>query len=216
MQQILDVLFGQYADYKTANIILELIAMAFGILSVFYSRANNILVYPTGIISTGIYVYLLNEWGLIGDMIVNAYYFIMSIYGWWVWTRKVDATHVTPITNMNKKDLFVVVALFLATLVFVYIIYVWRNKLIVEKHPWIPYTDIVTTAIFFSGMWLMAKRKLQHWLFWIVANIISIPLYFLKGYTFTSIQYIIFLGLAVWGWIEWNKIIKQEQLEMAD
>ena len=96
---IFDYLFSQYSDYETLDIILEGIAVFFGLLSVWFARANKIWVYPTGIISTGIFVYLLNKWGLIGDMIINGYYFAMSVYGWYIWTRKVDADHFTPISR---------------------------------------------------------------------------------------------------------------------
>jgi len=210
MEQIGAVLFGQYAGYSTLHIILEMTAVFFGVVSVLYSRVNNILVFPTGIISTGIFVYLLNEWGLLGDMILNAYYFIMSLYGWWVWSRKIDNEHTTPITNMNQQDWLVAARVFLSTLLVVYGIYVWRDRLVVESLPWVPYADIITTAIAFSGMWAMAKRKIQHWLFWIAANLISVPLYFLKGYTLSSLQYAVFVGLAIWGWVEWNKLMRNE------
>lgn len=214
MESIFDFLFGQYQEYSTLFIVLELIAVGFGVASVFFSRANNILVYPTGIVSTAIFVYLLAKWGLIGDLMVNAYYFIMSIYGWWVWTRKGVNTEVTPITQSNQKDFTFSSVLFLASTALVFIIYKGFDKLEVHENSWIPYVDIFTTAIFFVGMWLMARRKIEHWYFWIIGNIISIPLYFIKGFTFTSLQYFIFLGLAIWGIVEWRKLI-DEQKEMT-
>lgn len=210
-----DFLFAQYNSYPTIEIYLEIIAVIFGIASVFYSRANHILVYPTGIISTGIFVYLLFQWSLLGDMLVNGYYFAMSIYGWYIWTRKVDDVHHTPITQMNAKDKKISSFLFMASIICVLIIYILFDKLQTNIHPWIPYTDIFTTAVFFVGMWLMASRKIEHWYFWILANCISIPLYYIKGYTFTSFQYFIFLVLAVWGIFEWREIMKQEKTELA-
>ena len=211
MDTIFDFLFSQYSTYPPIEIVLEIIAVVFGIASVFYSRANNIFVFPTGIISTGIFVYLLLKWSLLGDMLVNIYYFIMSIYGWFVWTRKIDSTHTTPITKMTTADTRNAMALFIASIFIVLTIYIVFDKLVVEQQQWIPYTDIFTTAVFFVGMWLMAKRKIEHWYFWIVANIISIPLYFIKGFTFTSFQYVIFLILAVWGVVEWRTIVKKQQ-----
>lgn len=103
MSQIFDFLFGQYASYDTLDIVLELLASVFTIASVIYSKKNNVLVFPTGMICTAIFVYLLLKWGLLGDMMINAYYFIMSVYGWYVWTRTVDGTAVTPITTTSKK-----------------------------------------------------------------------------------------------------------------
>ena len=99
MIEVFDFLFGQYQDYDPIHISLEITAVIFGFLSVWFSKENNIWVYPTGMISTSIFVYLLFKWGLLGDMMINGYYFIMSIYGWYIWTRKVDPNHYTPICS---------------------------------------------------------------------------------------------------------------------
>ncbi|MCP4976434.1 MAG: nicotinamide mononucleotide transporter [Maribacter sp.] len=203
MNHIFEFLFGQYADYVTYHIVLEIVAVIFGLLSVWFSKQNNILVYPTGMISTSIYVYLLFQWGLIGDMMINGYYFVMSVYGWYVWTRKVDATHFTPITRATMKEHRISLVIFCATLIFVYVVYQMFDK----WTSWTAYVDTVTTAVFFVGMWLMAKRKIENWIYWIVGDIISIPLYFYKGFTFTSLQYLIFTVIAVYGYLAWKKNI---------
>ena len=104
MSPIFEFLFGQYSTYDGFDIALEIIAVIFGLLSVLFSKQNNIWVYPTGMLSTSIFVYLLLKWGLVGDMLINIYYFIMSVYGWYIWTRKVDAEHYTPITTVTKKE----------------------------------------------------------------------------------------------------------------
>ena len=87
MIDFLKDLFNQYSQYDTLDIYFEVIAVIFGFLSVWYSKNNNILVFPTGMISTSIFVYLLFKSSLLGDMMINAYYFIMSIYGWFYWSR---------------------------------------------------------------------------------------------------------------------------------
>jgi len=206
MNEIIDFLFGQYADYSTINIVLEITAVIFGFLSVWFSKQNNILVFPTGMISTAIYVYLLLQWELLGDMMINGYYFIMSVYGWYIWTRKVDATHVTPIARTSQKEKQISIGIFIATLFFVYVVYKTFDK----WTSWVAYVDTITTAIFFVGMWLMAKRKIENWIFWIVGNIISVPLYFYKGFTFTSIQYLGFTFIAIFGYITWKKILDKK------
>ena len=203
MQPIFDYLFSQYSDYPTLFIILEIIAVIFGFLSVWYSKQNNILVYPTGIVSTMIFVYLLWQWELLGDMMINAYYFSMSIYGWYVWTRKVDDDHFTPITSTTRKEKILSVVIFTGTLLFVFGIYEWFDK----WNNWTAYVDTITTAIFFVGMWLMARKKIENWIYWIVGDIISVPLYFYKGFTFTSFQYLIFTVLAIYGLIAWKKYL---------
>ncbi|WP_282048502.1 nicotinamide riboside transporter PnuC [Maribacter aquivivus] len=201
MSPIFDYLFGQYSDYDTLDIILEIVAVIFGLLSVWFSKQNKILVYPTGLISTLIFVYLLLKWGLLGDMMINAYYFIMSLYGWYIWTRKVDAEHYTPITRVTKKENITSVIIFISTIIFVFTVYQVFDK----WNSWTAYVDTITTAIFFVGMWLMAKRKVENWIYWIIGDLISIPLYFYKGFTFTSIQYLIFTILAFYGYNAWKK-----------
>lgn len=201
MNHIFDFFFSQYQDYETLDIVLEIVAVIFGFLSVWFSKQNKIWVFPTGMISTMIFVYLLFKWELLGDMMINAYYFIMSVYGWYIWTRKVDATHVTPISRTTKKEKITSVFIFLSTLIFVYVVYQTFDK----WTSWIAYVDTLTTAIFFVGMWLMARRKIENWIFWIIGDIISVPLYFYKGFTFTSLQYLGFTIIAIFGYLAWKK-----------
>ena len=197
-----DLLLQQYSDYETLDISLEFIAVVFGILSVWFSKKNNILVYPTGMISTSIFTYLLFKWSLLGDMMINAYYFMMSIYGWYIWTRKVNNI-VTPISKVSSPEKITSLIIFFFSLSFVYGIYNYFDK----WGSYTSYIDNFTTAIFFVAMWLMANRKIENWIFWIIGNIISIPLYFYKGLTFTSIQYIIFTVIAISGYYTWKKIL---------
>ena len=201
MNPIFDFFFGQYAEYETKDIVLEIIAVIFGFLSVWYSKQNKIWVFPTGMISTMIFVYLLWKWSLLGDLMINAYYFIMSIYGWYFWTRKVDETHVTQISRTTLHEKKIGLGIFFATIFFVFIVYNSFDK----WTSWTAYVDTITTAIFFVGMWLMAKRKLENWIFWIIGDLISVPLYFYKGFTFTSFQYFGFTFIAIFGYLAWKK-----------
>ena len=134
-------------------------------------------------------------------MLINAYYFAMSVYGWYVWTRKVDDTHFIPITRTSNKEKLWSVFLFSGTLLFVVLVYLVFDKF----SSWTAYVDTVTTAIFFVGMWLMARKKLENWTFWIIGDLISIPLYLYKGLIFTSFQYLLFTLIAVFGYLEWKK-----------
>jgi nicotinamide mononucleotide transporter len=208
MLEIFNFLFEQYKTYAAIDIILEIVAVIFGFLSVWFSKQNKIWVFPTGIISTLIFVYLLLKWELLGDMMINGYYFIMSIYGWYIWTRKVDATHVTPISYTTIKEKKIAITLFIAALIFVFIVYKSFDK----WTGWVAYVDTFTTAIFFVGMWLMAKRKIENWLFWIVGDLISVPLYLYKGFTFTSFQYFGFTFIAIFGYLAWKKNLHKTQL----
>ena len=203
MSPVFDFLFGQYSAYTTIDIVLEITGVVFGLLSVWYAKKNSIWVYPTGMISTSIFVYLLFTWSLLGDMIINAYYFIMSSYGWYYWSKREDQVIVHPITSTTQKEFKTALLLFGASLLFIF----WVYQVFDKWKDWTAYLDTLTTAIFFVGMGLMARRKLEHWLFWIVGDIISIPLYFYKGLTLTSLQYVIFTFIAIYGYHSWKKIL---------
>jgi nicotinamide mononucleotide transporter len=205
MMDFLDQLFYQYSQYSNMDISLEIIAVFFGFLSVWFSKNNNILVFPTGMINTSIFVYLLLKWSLLGDMIINAYYFIMSIYGWYFWLKGTNNT-ISPISKVSNTDIRIVVLLFISSSVFVSLVYTFFDK----WETIVSYIDILTTAIFFAAMWLMAKRKVESWIFWIVGNIISIPLYLHKGLAFTSIQYFIFTVIAIAGYIKWKELYNKQ------
>ena len=203
MSQIFESLFAQYATYQSLDITLEITGVVFGLLSVWLAKKNHIGVFPTGMISTSIYVYLLLKWGLVGDMLINAYYFGMSVYGWVIWTQVNDQQQTTPISRINKQEWRYLLLLLVGSLGFVYGVYQWFGL-------WNSSTaviDTLTTAIFFSGMWLMALRKIENWIFWIVGDIISVPLYLIKGFSFTSLQYLIFTFIAIYGYLEWKKIL---------
>jgi len=231
MNTIFDFFLEPYQTASTINIILELIAAILGVTSVFYAKKENILVYPTGIISTGIYVYLLSQWALYGDLIINIYYTLMSIYGWFMWTRVSGKTHQTiRITRTNLSDKLKAFAIFVFTAIFVIFVYRYYEVMpnlnfgdsisyAIQKlssgnlddfRKATPYLDTFTTSAAFVAMWLMANKKIENWTFWIITNIFSIPLYFVKGYGFTGIQYTIFLILAFLGYKEWKKNLNKQ------
>ena len=207
MNQIFSLFFEQYSTYDKIDVVLEITAVIFGLLSVWCSKKNNILVFPTGMISTLIFVYLLLKWELLGDMLINGYYFVMSMYGWYIWTRKSNGEFVSPISKMNKREYGASIIIFIGAIVFVFMVYQYFNK----WTSWVAYVDTFTTGIFFVGMWLMAKRKIENWIFWIVGNLISVPLYFHKGFTFTSFQYVVFTIIAIFGYLEWKKHLNKSQ-----
>jgi nicotinamide mononucleotide transporter len=188
--------------------VLEITAVIFGLLSVWFAKKDNILVFPTGLVSTFIYAYLLWQWELLGDSMINVYYFVMSIYGWYHWTRKKSGAIEFPIATITDKEKTTALIIFVSTIIFVIIVYLYFNKFT----NWYSYVDTFLTAIFFVGMWLMAKRKIENWIFWIIGDIVSIPLYFLKGYTFTSFQFLIFTIIAGYGYLEWKEILNKAKI----
>jgi nicotinamide mononucleotide transporter len=233
MSEIIDFFIEPYRTASALNIALEFIAAFFGVVSVFYAKKENILVFPTGIISTVIYVYLLSQWNLYGDLIINIYYTIMSVYGWYMWSKIIDndKNHI-PISRTTKSDKIKAFGIFVFTSIFVIIVYRYYNVMpnnlgftesinyainkltsgnLTNFREGTPYLDTFTTGIFFAAMWLMANKKIENWTLWIAGNIVSIPLYFVKGYGFTGIQYSIFLILAILGYRQWKKNLDKKK-----
>ena len=232
MNEIIDFFLEPYQTASSLNIFLEFVAAMFGVISVFYAKKENILVFPTGIISTALYVYLLSQWNLYGDLIINIYYTLMSLYGWYMWSKIIDdKQHHIAISRTNKADKLKAFGIFAFTSIFVIIVYRYYNVMtnnlgfsesidyaigkltsgnLTNFREGTPYLDTFTTGIFFAAMWLMANKKIENWIFWIAGNIVSIPLYFVKGYGFTGIQYIIFLILAILGYITWKKHLNKQ------
>ncbi len=203
MSPIFEFFFGQYRGYETHIIGLEVAGIVFGLISSICSMRNSVWVYPTGIVSTLIFVYILLKFNLLGDTIINGYYFVMSIYGWYIWTKKVTPTQTTPITKATKNDYTYSLGIFLSTMFFIYIIYYVFEKF----EGWVSYIDILTTGLFFVGMWMLAKKKLENWLFLLMGNVISVPLYFYKGLTLSSFLYVIFVIISIFGYLAWKKIL---------
>jgi nicotinamide mononucleotide transporter len=186
--------------YQTT--LLEIIAVVFGLLSVWYSRQVNILVYPTGIVNVLIYVYICFHAGLYADMGINWIYFVMSVYGWYNWTRKKEEETVVKITWLSLKGH--ITAVLIVIISFVMISYVLVNY----TDSTVPYIDAFTTSVFIVGMWLMAIKKVENWIYWIIGDIICLPMFFYKGLVFTSFQYFVFLILAVMGYYSWRKEVR--------
>ena len=204
---MLDLLFAQYKGYSFFFVTLEITAVLFGIISVLFARKNNILVYPTGLISTLIFIYILYNFKLYGEFIINIYYSVMSILGWYLWSRRNNGQEEFPISIMNSKEYKISGLIFTVTLLFIALVYHFFDKFT----DLTAYVDAFTTALFFVGMWLMAKRKIENWIVWIIADIISVPLYFYKGLTVSSLQFIVFTIIAILGYKEW-KIFLQKKI----
>lgn len=202
MHQILSQLYSNILDTTW----LEVVAVIFGILSVWFARKENIWVYPTGIVNVLVYVYLCFFAGLYADMAINAFYFVMSVFGWYNWSRRVDNTHHVPISSLNLKQWFFYIMLIAVAFGAIY--YVLSNY----TDSTVPVFDSFTTSLFIVGMWLMAIKKIENWILWILGDVLVIPMFAIKGLAFTSVQYIVFLVLAVMGYIEWRKRIKSKEV----
>ena len=150
MQGIIEFLFGQYSEYTLTHTLLELFAVTMNILSVIYAKRNSILVYPTGLIGTGIFVYILYNFSLLGDMIINFYFVLMSIYGWYYWAQKKDGQTLNNISRTSIKEYYFILILGITSLLSIYLVYNFYDK----WDSWTAYVDTITTAIFFVAMYL--------------------------------------------------------------
>lgn len=218
-----DLFVKPYESYTDLQILLEVSGTIFGILSVYFSIKKNIWVYPTGIISTLIYVYILFNFGLFGDCMINVYYTAMSIYGWILWSKNSkDHIHVD-VTWATKKEWIFASLLFIISLVFVTIIYYYKpyidnqfslkgTSLGLYHLDWANWLDVVTTSIFLVGMWFMAKQRIENWIFWIVGDFICMPMMIFKGLGITSVQYLVFTIMAILGYVSWKKSFKEKSI----
>lgn len=186
--------------------LLEWIAVVTGLASVWFSMKENIWVYPTGIVSVLIYVYLAFQYKLYADMGVNFYYFVMSVYGWYFWIHPKDKSQdQVPVTVNSRNENLFTIALMIGSFGILY--FGLSNFTDSDVAFW----DATTTSFAIAGMYLMARKKLENWIAWIITDLISIPLYFYKGLVLTSFQFLIFTILAFAGYIAWRNSLKESE-----
>lgn len=216
-----DLFIKPYETYTNLQILLEATAAVFGIVSVYLSILKNIWLYPTGIISTLIYVYILFNFGLLGDCMINIYYTVMSIYGWILWHKNSeDHIHVDVTYATNKEwiysGLLFILSIILVTFTYYYKPYIDNQfsmesaSLGLDHLDWANWLDVLTTSTFLVGMWLMAKRRIENWIFWILGDLICMPMFIYKGLGITSVQYLVFTGMAIMGYVSWKKSFKEK------
>lgn len=193
--------------YNTS--LLEYIAVVAGIVSVWFSRKENILVYPIGLVNTIIYIFISLQYHLPGEASVNLYYTIMSVYGWYLWLKKNEQQEkIVHISYSNSTMWLQQIAFFLFFYGTIYFSLIYlKDNFFAGAIPW---ADAFASATAFTAMWLMTRKKVESWYWWIATNMASIPLYFVKGLVVTSVYYFILLIMAVFGLIEWRNRSKQQ------
>jgi nicotinamide mononucleotide transporter len=197
-----ETIINQYKSIPNWQIGIEIITFIFGVLSVYFAKKENVLVYPTGIICTILSVYIMFNAKYYADMSINIYYSIMSVYGWFQW-KKITNGEVLTISRTNMKEKIIGIILFIITAIICIIIYTLFNyKLKINN-----YLDVFTTSLFFTAMWYMAKKKIENWTLWIVGNTFAVYIFFDRQLYIIAIQYIIFTILAISAYIEWKKYL---------
>lgn len=179
---------------------IEVLGVAFSVIYLLFSIRQNILLWPTGMISAVLYMVVFFQAKFYADMGLNAYYFLISIYGWIVWHKgKEKGGKVTAIIRIPGKTAWIVTGLTaLAFLVIGVILDRFTDS------P-IPYWDALTTALSFTATWMLARKMLEHWILWIVVDLISMALYLYRGLYPTMILFAIYTAMALIGYKEWRK-----------
>jgi len=206
MGEVYDFFLSSYSDYSRVDILLEFLAFWFGIISVVFAKKQNILVYPTGIICTIITMYLMYKVSLLGHILVNLLYTIISFFGWWNWSRRENNDLVVKVSKFTSNDLTKSLLIFFFI---VFVAYFAHDFFATNFEGQIKELDILTSGIFVTAMWLKANKKLENWILWIIGNVITIPLYLSSDKIILSIQYVIFTILAIQAYIEWNKSLSK-------
>ena len=206
MGEVYDFFLSSYSDYSRVDIVLEFLAFWFGIISVVFAKKQNILVYPTGIICTIITMYLMYKVSLLGHILVNLLYTIISFFGWWNWSRRENNDLVVKVSKFTSNDFNKSLLIFFFI---VFVAYFAHDFFATNFEGQIKELDILTSGIFVTAMWLMANKKLENWILWIIGNVITIPLYLSSDKIILSIQYVIFTILAVQAYIEWKKSLSK-------
>jgi nicotinamide mononucleotide transporter len=200
-----EFLFDQYKNASTLQIVLEFLSFVFGIASVFYAKKENILVYPAGLFTTVIAVYLLYQAKYFADMAMNGYYSVMSVYGWYKWASKSNEPDLE-ITRTTLREKVIGVLMYIATVIITYLVYKFFDyKLEIPN-----YIDIFTSGLFFTAMWYMALKKIENWTLWIIGDCIVVPLFAYRGLWMLSLQYLIFTILAIMAYLEWKRTLQQK------
>ncbi len=202
---MLDFFIDAYKNAPVYRIVLEAIAFFTGIASVWFARNQNILVYPVGLVATAITTYLLYVAGYFGDMVVNGYYTLMSLYGWYKWSGA--SVEKVSVSRTNHREKLTGLSLFIITIIVIFTIYKGFGQDIMIEN----WFDILTAGIFFTAMWFMALKKIENWTLWIIGNLIAIPLYAYRGLGMLALQYVIFTIIAVQAYITWRKILSSRE-----
>ncbi|MFL2592911.1 MAG: nicotinamide riboside transporter PnuC [Flavobacteriaceae bacterium] len=206
MGEVYDFFLSSYSGYSSVDIVLEFLAFWFGIISVVFAKKQNILVYPTGIICTLITMYLMYKVSLLGHILVNLLYTIISLFGWWNWSRRENNDLVVKVSKFTSNDFTKSLLIFF---IIVFVAYFAHDFFATNFEGQIKELDILTSGIFVTAMWLMANKKLENWILWIIGNVITIPLYLSSDKIILSIQYVIFTILAIQAYIEWKKSLSK-------
>lgn len=190
------------------NFYFEIIAVLTGIVSVWLAKKENVWLYPIGIISVLLWIYLCWVGKLYGQSVINLFFFLMNGYGWYNWLRKDDDNNPNVLikNNTNRENFLVFITSLFFSFVIYFLLLPFQDKQASQLYIVI---ESIITALNFLAMWLMAWKRVEHWLLWIVGDILCIPLFVHKEYPIGVIQFMVFIVIAYLGYKEWKlKVLK--------
>lgn len=202
---MIEYFISQYENSSIGQIWAEFLAFFFGIMSVYFAKKENIWVYPTGLLSTIITVYLLYQAAYFADMTINVYYSIMSIYGWYRWIPNAQSPELK-ISRTTRREKHIGFVMFFATILVTYLVYVFFDYTLEIPN----YIDIFTSGIFFTAMWYMALKKIENWSLWIIGDCIAVPLFAYRGLGMLSLQYFIYSIMAIVAYLSWRTYLTKK------
>lgn len=183
---------------------LEYTAVIFSVFSVLLANRNHVLLYPTGIISTAIFIYIMADAGLYAESALNMYYFIMSIYGWWLWTKNKGSENPKAISVNTQRDWIISGCIVGIGWVILF------STLKAFTDSDVPVWDALVSATAWAGMWLLAKHKAENWILLNISNLIAIPLQIHKGIPFTALLTVFLFIVAIFGYLRWKKLYREQ------
>lgn len=206
MRELIDFLTAPYQGRPLSGLILEAMTFIFGIASVWLAKRTSIWTYPVGLVATLVTTYLLYQAGYFGDMAVNGYFSIMSLYGWYRWGKGRDDGSILEITRTNAVEKLTGFGLFCLTIIVIFAIYKVSGREIATAN----YVDMFTAGLFFTAMWFMALKKIENWTLWIIGDAIAVPLYWHRDLGILALEYVIFTILAIFAYLEWRKVLTRK------
>ena len=189
---------------------IELLATIFGLISVYLATKANILTWPSGILNEFFLFLLFFQVQLYADMLLQVYFFVVTLYGWYYWNADTEERKISRITNRSRA--FVISLLVLGSLGFG--IFFSKIHLLLPQFFTLaadyPYTDSFVLTASIIATFLLARKKVESWYLWILVDIVSVVLFYIKNIQFLALEYLIFLGLASFGLWNWEKQLRDE------
>lgn len=188
--------------------LLEILGVITGLLCVGLAAINNIWNWPIAIVSVGIYIFIFFDSHLYADMGLQVYFMAMNIYGWYYWSRKPATEETAPVVRITQQEV-------IYSLIAVVVFTIFLGSVLKYTPASYPYVDSFCAACSLVAQVFLARKVLENWLIWIFVDIIYVGVYIFKSLDLTAIMYAVYVGLALWGYIDWRKDYKKQALQIT-